>query len=92
MDEHDAEVAIQSAHDAFQSWRETTGKERGKILRRWYELLIENQQGLAEIMTKENGKPVKESIGEINYSADYLEFYSEEAKRIHVRFSGCENY
>ncbi|CAG7819500.1 unnamed protein product [Allacma fusca] len=83
MDEHDAEEAIQVASEAFKSWKRTTAKERSKILRKWYDLIIANQDSLAEIMTRESGKPLKESIGEIMYSADYVELYSEEAKRIH---------
>ena len=54
------------------------------LLRAWHGLVIARQREMAELMTLENGKPIKESLGEINYSADYLELYSEEAKRIHV--------
>lgn len=54
-------------------------------MRNWHRLLIEQQQELAKVMTLENGKPLRESLGEINYGADYIEFYAEEAKRLNVK-------
>ena len=62
-------------------------QERSKIMRKWYDLSVAKQDELAKVLTLENGKPLKEAVGEIIYSNDYIEFYAEEAKRIHVRMS-----
>ncbi|XP_038054347.1 succinate-semialdehyde dehydrogenase, mitochondrial-like [Patiria miniata] len=73
--------AIQAAYDAFQGWAETTAKERGVILRRWYDLMIKNQDELAQILTTEMGKPLAEAKSEILYGASFFDWFSEEAKR-----------
>ncbi|ODM97287.1 Succinate-semialdehyde dehydrogenase, mitochondrial, partial [Orchesella cincta] len=83
MNHEDTELAIQAAKQAFNSWKNTTGKERAKLMRKWYDLAVAKQDELAKVLTLENGKPLKESVGEIIYSTDYLEFYAEEARRIH---------
>ena len=75
--------AIDAAHIAFGSWRNLLAKERSKILRAWYHLIIEHQSDLAKIMTQECGKPLAESMGEVLYGASFVEFYAEEAKRIY---------
>ncbi|WJX68653.1 Succinate-semialdehyde dehydrogenase, mitochondrial [Trifolium repens] len=75
--------AISSAFDAFKLWSKTTAAERSKYLRKWYDLLIAHKEELAQLITLEQGKPLKESLGEINYSAGFIEFASEEAKRIY---------
>ena len=75
--------AIEAANDALSSWREKTAKERAIILRRWYELMIENQDDLALLMTAEQGKPLAESKGEILYAASFLEWFAEEGKRVY---------
>jgi len=75
--------AIQAAYDAFPSWRAKTAQERSKILRRWYELLMENQEDLATLMTLEQGKPIAESRGEIAYAASFIEWFAEEGKRVY---------
>jgi len=75
--------AIEAAADAYPDWRARTGKERAAILRRWYELVIENQEDLAVLMTTEQGKPLAESMGEIVYGASFIEWFAEEAKRIY---------
>ena len=75
--------AIEAANDAYPDWRARTGKERAAILRRWYELVIENQEDLAVLMTTEQGKPLAESMGEIVYGASFIEWFAEEAKRIY---------
>ena len=75
--------AIEAANDAYPDWRACTGKERAAILRRWYELVIENQEDLAVLMTTEQGKPLAESMGEIVYGASFIEWFAEEAKRIY---------
>ena len=78
-----AERAIESAHAAFPSWAARTAKERSAILRRWHDLILENQEDLARLMTAEQGKPLAESRGEVAYGASFLEWYAEEAKRIY---------
>jgi succinate-semialdehyde dehydrogenase/glutarate-semialdehyde dehydrogenase len=78
----DAESAVVAAHVAFQSWRETTAKHRAKLLRKWYELIVENADDLGALMTLEQGKPLAEAIGEVNYGAGFIEFYAEECKRV----------
>ncbi|KAK4285634.1 hypothetical protein QN277_002306 [Acacia crassicarpa] len=75
--------AISSAYDAFQSWSKTTAAERSKLLRKWYDLLMAHKEELAQLITLEQGKPLKESIGEINYGASFIEFSAEEAKRVY---------
>ncbi len=75
--------AIEAAQKAQVAWREKTAKERSKILRRWYELIEENKDDLALILTLEQGKPLAEAKGEIEYGASYLEWFAEEAKRVY---------
>ncbi len=75
--------AIEAAHTAFQSWKRTTAKERAAILKRWFDLMMENQEDLAILMTREQGKPLAESRGEIAYGASFIEWFAEEAKRIY---------
>ena len=78
----DAERAVEAAHRSFASWKKVTAKERGAILRRWYDLILENAEDLGALMTWEQGKPLAEAIGEINYGASFIEFYAEEGKRV----------
>jgi len=75
--------AIEAAERAFPSWSKTTAKERAKILRKWFDLMMENQEDLAILMTREQGKPLTESRGEIAYGASFVEWYAEEAKRVY---------
>lgn len=77
------QAAIAAAQRALPGWRALTAKERARLLRRWHDLLMENQEDLARIMTAEQGKPLAESRGEIAYAASFLEWFSEEAKRIY---------
>jgi len=74
---------IDHADKAFQSWKNTTAKERSIILKKWSDLIIENVDDLAKIMTIEQGKPLAEAKGEILMGASYIEFYAEEAKRVY---------
>ncbi len=74
--------AVEAAERALPAWKRLLAKERSRILRRWYELMIEHRDDLALIMTAEQGKPLAEAAGEIDYAAGYVEFYAEEAKRI----------
>ncbi|MBC8017264.1 MAG: NADP-dependent succinate-semialdehyde dehydrogenase [Verrucomicrobia bacterium] len=75
--------AIQGAAAALPAWRAKTAKERSIILRRWFDLLLSNQEDLAVIMTAEQGKPLGEARGEIAYAASFIEWFAEEAKRVY---------
>jgi succinate-semialdehyde dehydrogenase / glutarate-semialdehyde dehydrogenase len=75
--------AIEAAAAAFPAWAARTAKERGAILRRWFDLMMANQEDLAVIMTAEQGKPLAESKGEIAYAASFIDWFAEEGKRIY---------
>ncbi|MEN8260228.1 MAG: NAD-dependent succinate-semialdehyde dehydrogenase [Pseudomonadota bacterium] len=83
MDATDTRRAIESAAAAFSPWRRKTAKERALILRRWFDLIMENQEDLAVIMTSEQGKALTESRGEIAYAASFIEWFGEQAKRVY---------
>ena len=74
---------IEHADNAFHSWKNTTAKERSIILKKWSDLIVDNVDDLAKIMTIEQGKPIAEAKGEILMGASYIEFYAEEAKRVY---------
>ena len=78
----DAEKAIAAADAAWPAWRGKTAKERSILLRKWFDLLMANQEDLARLMTAENGKPMTESRGEVAYGASFVEWFAEEAKRV----------
>ena len=78
----EAEAAIAAANAAWPAWRGKTAKERCNLLRKWFDLLMANQEDLARLMTAENGKPLAESRGEVAYGASFVEWYAEEAKRV----------
>ena len=75
--------AIEAAQRAFPAWAALTARERAAILRRWYDLLMANQEDLATLMTAEQGKPLSESRGEIAYGASFIEWFAEEGKRLY---------
>jgi succinate-semialdehyde dehydrogenase/glutarate-semialdehyde dehydrogenase len=75
--------AIEAADKALPAWRGKTAKERAQILRRWFDLMMANQDDLAALMTAEQGKPLAESKGEIAYAAAFIEWFGEEGKRIY---------
>lgn len=75
--------AIEAADAALPAWRARTAKDRSALLHRWFELMLEHKQDLAMIMTAEQGKPLTESLGEIGYGASFIEWFSEEAKRVY---------
>jgi succinate-semialdehyde dehydrogenase/glutarate-semialdehyde dehydrogenase len=83
FDAADTRLAIESAHAALPGWRARTGKERAAILKTFASLVIQHREDLARIMTAEQGKPLSESRGEIDYSAAFLEWFAEEAKRVY---------
>jgi succinate-semialdehyde dehydrogenase/glutarate-semialdehyde dehydrogenase len=78
----DAQAAIAAANAAWGPWKAKTAKERSIILRKWYDLLMANQDDLGRIMTAEQGKPLLEAKGEVAYGASFVEWFAEEAKRV----------
>ena len=79
----ETEAAIKAADEAQKQWAARTAKERSVILRRWYDLIIENVDDLALILTLEQGKPLAEAKGEILYGASFIEWFAEEARRVY---------
>uniref|UniRef100_A0A8D1ACF8 Succinate-semialdehyde dehydrogenase, mitochondrial n=1 Tax=Sus scrofa TaxID=9823 RepID=A0A8D1ACF8_PIG len=79
----EARAAVRAAYEAFCTWKGVSAKERSSFLRKWYDLMIQNKDDLAKIITAESGKPLKEAQGEILYSANFLEWFSEEARRVY---------
>ncbi|XP_040986329.1 succinate-semialdehyde dehydrogenase, mitochondrial isoform X2 [Juglans microcarpa x Juglans regia] len=75
--------AISSAFDAFNPWSKLTATERSRFLRKWYDLLIAHKEELGQLITLEQGKPLKEALGEVSYGAGFIEFSAEEAKRVY---------
>jgi succinate-semialdehyde dehydrogenase/glutarate-semialdehyde dehydrogenase len=75
--------AIEAAAAAWPDWRARSAAERGRILRRWYELIVAEREGLARLMTLEQGKPLAEAEGEVNYGASFVEWFAEEARRVY---------
>jgi succinate-semialdehyde dehydrogenase/glutarate-semialdehyde dehydrogenase len=76
-------AAIEAANAAWPAWRSRTAADRSAHLRRWFELMLENQEDLAILMTAEQGKPLAESRGEIAYAASFIEWFAEEGKRVY---------
>nr|WP_211164529.1 NADP-dependent succinate-semialdehyde dehydrogenase [Shewanella sp. DNRA4] len=83
MGQVETQAAIAAAEAALPAWRALTAKERGAKLRRWFELLNENSDDLALMMTTEQGKPLAEAKGEVTYAASFIEWFAEEAKRVY---------
>jgi succinate-semialdehyde dehydrogenase/glutarate-semialdehyde dehydrogenase len=79
----EARRAIDAAHAAQPAWARKTAGERARLLRKWFELMMSNQEDLAVIMTAEQGKPLAESRGEIAYAAAFIEWFAEEARRVY---------
>lgn len=75
--------AIEAADTAFESWRKVVAKERSAVLKRWFQLIMENQEDLAQLMTAEQGKPLAESRGEVAYGAAFVEWFAEEGRRVY---------
>jgi len=76
-------AAVAAAHRAFPAWAAGTAKERGAILRKWYELIVAHTQDIGTMMTAEQGKPLAEARGEVGYAASFVEWFAEEAKRLY---------
>uniref|UniRef100_A0A9I9DL01 Succinate-semialdehyde dehydrogenase n=1 Tax=Cucumis melo TaxID=3656 RepID=A0A9I9DL01_CUCME len=83
MGKRETDDAISSAYDAFKSWSKLTAADRSNRLRKWYELLMAHKEEIGQLITLEQGKPLKEALGETNYGASFIEFFSEEAKRVY---------
>ncbi|EDO45404.1 predicted protein [Nematostella vectensis] len=83
MGAKEGELAVQEAYKAFQTWKKTTAKERSEKLRKWFQLILQHQNELAELLTTEQGKPLAESLGEVRYTASFAEWFAEEAKRVY---------
>ncbi|KAH8669704.1 succinate semialdehyde dehydrogenase-like protein [Tricladium varicosporioides] len=83
FDSADTQKAIDAAADAFPLFRAKTGRERSKLLRKWYDLMVENSEDIAKLITWENGKPFADAKGEAIYAANFFEWFSEEAPRIY---------
>ncbi|MDH5161642.1 NAD-dependent succinate-semialdehyde dehydrogenase [Heyndrickxia oleronia] len=79
----EAQLAIDAANDAFPHWAALSAYERGDLIRAWYDLVKEHEMELANIMTAEQGKPLKEALGEIQYANGFLSWYAEEGKRVY---------
>ena len=77
MNKDDVQAAIDAAAAALPSFRKTTGRQRARMLRKWYELMMENQEDLAKLITWENGKPINDSKGEVVYASNFFEWFSE---------------
>lgn len=79
----DTEQAISAAAAAFADFRTKTGRERSKLLRKWYDLMVLNADDIATLITWENGKPLTDARGEATYAANFFEWFSEEAPRLY---------
>ncbi len=77
----EAAAAVDQAHAAFAEWRLRTGKDRSRLLHRWFQLMVAHREDLAKLISWEQGKPLREALGEVDYGAAYVEWFSEEAKR-----------
>src|SRR5258708_33247386 len=83
MGAEETRQAIEAADRALPGWRAKTAKERAQVLRKWFDLMMANQEDLATLMTAEQGKPLTESRGEIAYAAAFIEWFGEEGKRVY---------
>ena len=80
---NETKLAIEAANNSWPEWRAKSAKDRSVILKNWYELIMNNKEELAQMMTLEQGKPINESRGEIVYGASFIEWFAEEAKRVY---------
>ena len=81
----DAAAAVDAASEALGAWQRASAYERSAVLRRWFELQQRDRDSLARLMTLENGKPIRESLTEVDYAASFVEWFAEEAKRVYGR-------
>ncbi len=80
--EAETDRAIEAADRAFRTWRETSAQHRADVLRRWFDLLVANKEDIARLITLEEGKPIREARGEVDYASSFLRWFSEEATRV----------
>ncbi len=83
MGESETRRAIAAAHAAWPAWRDQTAKERAAIMRKWFTLIMEHRDAIATLMSRESGKVISESLGEVTYGASFVEWFAEEAKRMY---------
>lgn len=83
--EEEIKQAIKNCYEGFKTWSEVNAHDRSNYLSKWSDKIQENKEAIAEVMTKENGKPLRESLGEVDYATSYIDWYAEEAKRIYGR-------
>ncbi|MGX9135106.1 NAD-dependent succinate-semialdehyde dehydrogenase [Rummeliibacillus sp. JY-2-4R] len=83
--EEEINQAIKAGHESFKKWAKISAHERSRFLTRWSQIIQDHKEEIAEIMTLENGKPLRESLGEVDYATSYIDWYAEEAKRIYGR-------
>lgn len=81
MNASDVQTAIDAAAAALPSFRKLTARERSRMLRKWYQLMVDNAEDIAKLITWENGKPMADAKGEVAYAAGFFEWFSEEAPR-----------
>jgi succinate-semialdehyde dehydrogenase / glutarate-semialdehyde dehydrogenase len=79
----EAKMAVDAAYEAFKQWSKKTAAERSTYLMKWYQLIDEGKEEIGELMTREQGKPLLEAIGEVNYANSFISWYAEEGKRIY---------
>ncbi|MED1204416.1 NAD-dependent succinate-semialdehyde dehydrogenase [Heyndrickxia acidicola] len=83
--EEEIKQALKNGHESFKSWSKVNAHERARLLKSWSQKIQENKEEIAVLMTKENGKPLHESLGEVDYATSYIDWYAEEARRIYGR-------
>ena len=83
--EEEIKQAILRGHESFKDWSAVNAHERSRLLQAWSNLIQENKEAIAKVMTLESGKPIKESLGEVDYATSYIDWYAEEAKRLYGR-------
>jgi succinate-semialdehyde dehydrogenase / glutarate-semialdehyde dehydrogenase len=83
--EEEIKQSLKNGHEGFKKWSKINAHERSRFLRNWSQIIQENKEEIAKLMTLENGKPLKESLGEVDYATSYIDWYAEEAKRIYGR-------
>ncbi|MFJ1258710.1 NAD-dependent succinate-semialdehyde dehydrogenase [Cupriavidus sp. CuC1] len=83
MGEAETVAAIEAANAALPAWKQRTAKERAGLLRKWFELILQHEHDIAALMTREQGKPLQEALGEVRYAASFIEWFAEEAKRLY---------
>jgi len=89
--EEQIKQALKNGHEAFKTWSKVNAHERSRLLKRWSQLIQADKEAIAKVMTLESGKPIQESLGEVDYATSYIDWYAEEAKRIYGRTIPANN-